>query len=125
MGNIYDITTRAASQYYFERKPPYIEESLQRAMGEEIKVQWALQKREIELKKVKEAYSVAKNNNDNRDEVPTYEGPLQKEDISRILKEVLKKVPDFPYLSDKEKDLIVSDVVTGKWDDIIFEKAEK
>lgn len=108
------IITQAATQLYFERQPPYKEEQILREQGEEVKVHFDLKKRETELKEVK------KISLDNKEAKMDLSGPLSPEDaIEKMLK--LKEKVAFDSLSDSQQLEVVSKIINGEFDDIVFE----
>lgn len=102
------IISNQASQYIFEREPPYKKESLMRAMGKEVQVEYNLKKVEMETKTVKQSEDVKPPN------------LLPKEKVGEILKKVLDKHKDFDLKSSEEQNFIIADLINGKYDEMIF-----
>lgn len=107
------VISKTASQYYFERRPPYSEEMIQKAKGEEVKVKYSLKKREEATSKVTETQMI-ETKTETKD-------VISKEQLYEIGVNLRKAVPDFDIMSDKQRDLVIADIVNGKYDLFIFE----
>ena len=103
------ISSDQLAKIYFERKPPYQEEAILKAKKEEYKVEYSIQKEYIETKQVKTIDSSEDTNNEDKN-------PLKKEELLLKIGEVLKRVPDFTYMSEKDKTFVIADIINGKYD---------
>ena len=108
------ITSDQLSRIYFERKPPYSEEAILKAKQKDYKVEYAMKKEYVETKQVTETKDQQKSSNGDKT-------PLKKDELLFKVSEIMKKNPDFQYMNEKDKMLVVSDIINGKYDNIIEE----
>ena len=116
------IITQAATQLYFEREPPYRQEQILRAQGEEVKVHFNLKKREAEIQQVRESNKVEETKRikvEDKEAKMDLTGPLSPEDaIERMLK--IKEKVSFDSLSESQQSQVVAKIINGEFDDIVF-----
>lgn len=110
------------SRIYFDRKPPYQEESIMRMEHKKVNITYELQ---VELKN--NSQTVTKSNTDLKmDNNTTKQNNKQKDNnipLDKILESVSKLneiYPNFNNMSDSEKMNIIANIINGKHDDIIW-----
>lgn len=117
-----DIISRVAAQYVFERKPPYKEEQIKRAMKEEVEVNYELKRVETEVKKVNSTKSIESYMEPKNEDSPLIDlsGPLDKEELSSKVIKMREEIPNFDNMSTLDKNQVVADIINGKYDKLIF-----
>lgn len=117
-----DIISRVAAQYVFERKPPYKEEQIKRAMKEEVEVNYELKRVETEVKKVNSTKSIESYMEPKNEDSPSIDlsGPLDKEELSSKVIKMREEIPNFDNMSTPDKNQVVADIINGKYDKLIF-----
>lgn len=117
-----DIISRVATQYVFERKPPYQEEQIKRAMKEEVEVSYELKRVESEVKKVNSTKSIESYMEPKNEDSPSIDlsGPLDKEELSSKVIKMREEIPNFDNMSTSDKNQVVADIINGKYDKLIF-----
>ena len=110
-----------AYQYHFERKPPYQEEAIMRAIGKEVNVEYNLKKVENKVKKVCEKDEVTKAYSaTNKEAKMDSSGPLPPEAVLDKVSKLKEVIPNLEYMTYQEKLNLVADILNGKHDNLIF-----
>lgn len=124
---------------HFVREPPYLKEMVLKATKEDYDVQYVLNIEKpkvdapIEPQDVKPTERFEKNKKEIEDnakstlteeknDISKYRNDLNlsPEQIIEKSKKIIESIPNFFTKSEKEKSLIIADVINGKYDDVIF-----
>lgn len=107
------IISNQLSQYVFEREPPYKKEAILKALGKDVNVEYNLKKVEQQIKTVTDP--------DKKEDLNL----LTKEKVAESISKILNKNENFISKTVEEQNIVIADLINGKYDVDIFENDDK